>query len=240
MMIVADNDAPRPSLTAQWRDLILLNFRVEPALLRPYLPAGTELDLWRGDAYVSLVGFRFLETKILGMSVPFHRNFEEVNLRFYVQHGERRGVTFIQELVPRRAVAFVARALYGENYRALPMRHSVDRHGAAYRWRWRNEWSGISMRWREPRDLSAGSHEEFIAEHYWGFTRVSETQTTEYRVEHPAWQIRDAESASVEGNLSGLYPPEFASLWKRPPDSAFGAVGSAVAVRRGKTLGITF
>ena len=118
------------------------------------------------------------------------------------------------------------------------MRHSVDARGAAYRWRWRNEWSGMSSRWREPRDLSAGSHEEFIAEHSWGFTRVSETQTTEYRVEHPAWQIRKAESAS-EGDLSGLYPPEFASLWKRPPDSAFGAAGSAVAVRRGNTLEVT-
>ena len=83
-------------LKAEWRKLILANYKVEPELLKPYLPYGTELDLWQDSCYLSLVGFMFVNTKIKGVKIPFHVNFEEVNLRFYVKrydNGEwKRGV----------------------------------------------------------------------------------------------------------------------------------------------------
>jgi uncharacterized protein YqjF (DUF2071 family) len=236
MVAMAHDGDPKPFLTAQWRDLALLNYRVDPSLLLPYLPWGVELDLWEDRAYVSLVGFRFLDTRIWGAPIPFHRNFEEANLRFYVRRGERRGVTFIREIVPRRAIAFLARTLYGENYIALPMRHSVDDDSAFYGWQRRAAWSAIRMSLRgEPRPLRPASHEEFIAEHYWGYTRAA-SHTVEYRVQHPAWHVRDAESASVEGELGEPYPEAFAFLRRRAPDSAFAACGSAVTVFRGKKL----
>jgi len=101
----------RPFLTASWRDLAIINFEVDPALIAPHVPAGTELDLWRGKALLSLVGFRFLDTRVLGLSVPFHTSFDEVNLRFYVRGAEGRGVVFIKEIVPKRAVVGVAKLL---------------------------------------------------------------------------------------------------------------------------------
>ena len=107
----------------------MLNYEIDPAVLATRIPAGCELDFWCGRAFVSVVGFQFLDTRVLGVPIPFHRHFEEVNLRFYVRRVVegvwRRGVVFIEEFVPRWAIAFVARRLYGENYRALPMRHSV-------------------------------------------------------------------------------------------------------------------
>ena len=36
--------------------------------------------------YVSLVGFMFKNTRLLNIPIPFHTDFEEVNLRFYVKH----------------------------------------------------------------------------------------------------------------------------------------------------------
>jgi uncharacterized protein YqjF (DUF2071 family) len=33
-----------------------------------------------------MVGFVFKDTRVLGIKWPFHVNFEEVNLRFYVRH----------------------------------------------------------------------------------------------------------------------------------------------------------
>jgi Uncharacterized conserved protein (COG2071) len=111
-------------LTAEWRALAMLNYEVDASLLRHFVPAGTELDCWQGKTLVSLVGFRFLKTRVLGIPIPFHRNFDEVNLRFYVRRAEatevKRGVVFIREIVPRRAIAAVARAFYNERYLALP------------------------------------------------------------------------------------------------------------------------
>ena len=134
----------RPFLTADWRHLVMLNFRVDPALLRPYVPAGTELDFYNTDALVSIIGFRFLDTRVRGFAIPFHRDFEEVNLRMYVrrEHGGelRHGVTFIRELVPRHTIAAVARAVYNEPYVHVPMSSDVTieagrLRSAAYRWR---------------------------------------------------------------------------------------------------------
>src|SRR4029077_18791713 len=127
----------RVFLTAEWQYLAMLNYEVDSGMLLPFVPAGTELDRWKGKVFASLVGFRFLKTKLLGfLPIPVHSNFEEVNLRFYVrrQAGSevRRGVVFIRErgvfireLVPRRAISFVARTFYNEDYVALPMAHEI-------------------------------------------------------------------------------------------------------------------
>lgn len=221
----------RPFLTAEWRRLALLNYEVEPSLLAKYVPRGVEIDSWEGRTYVSLVGFLFLNTRVRSCSIPFHSNFEEVNLRFYVRRGDHRGVVFIREIVPRRAVAWVANAFYGENYVCLPMRHHIDGKGFEYAWRHEGRWNRIvAEELRPPRPLDAGSHEEFIAEHYWGYARRSQGATDEYRVEHPPWRVQAAAAARFEGSVAGLYPREFAFIGERPPDTGFVADGSAVAV----------
>jgi uncharacterized protein YqjF (DUF2071 family) len=224
-------------LTARWRHLAMLNYEVDARLLEPYVPKGVEIDLWQGRAYVTLVGFLFLRTRVLGVPVPFHRNFEEVNLRVYVRRGDRRGVTFIREIVPRRAIAWVARTVYRENYVCLPMRHRIENTKAEYGWRYHGNWSRITVYTAEPpRPLAPGSHEEFIAEHYWGYTRRSADSSDEYRVEHPPWLVRASDAATFEGSVAGLYPEEFGFLNRCRPESAFVAEGSAVAVFRGRRI----
>jgi Uncharacterized conserved protein (COG2071) len=144
-------------LTAEWRDLAMVNFEIDPQLLRHRGPRGTELDTWNGRTFISIVGFRFLRTQVLGLTIPWHRNFEEVNLRFYVRRlspeGKRRGVVFIKELVPRVAIAWVARCMYNENYIALPMRHETtlplpDQSGpgsVAYEWQVSSRWNRLVL-----------------------------------------------------------------------------------------------
>jgi len=220
----------------------MLNYAVEPSVLRSYVPAGTELDLWNGIAFVSLVGFLFSNTRLLHFSVPGHRNFEEVNLRFYVRRnvdGEvRRGVTFIREIVPRAAIAFVARRAYNEPYVALPMRHEygdVAQNGAPstvkYGWRFSDRWTSMDVR---PVGSGVpavdGSQEEFITEHYWGYTRQRDGATFEYRVMHAPWRIWSVDDAQLAGDLAPLYGAEFASILGGPRVSAFLADGSPVTV----------
>lgn len=240
------NDAaPRPFLNAHWRDLLMLNYAVDPAWLRPLVPRGTALDLWQGEAVVSLVGFRFTDTRVLGVGVPGHRNFEEVNLRFYVRReaddGPRRAVVFIRELVPRRAIAWLARAWYNEPYRAVPMRHALDVRGTEralrYEWHQQGDWVGLAARTSGvPAPLPPGSEAEFITEHYWGYTRLRDGGTIEYRVTHPSWRIWPALDARATGDLSLTYGPEFGATLAGAPQSAFVAEGSAVTVYRPQRL----
>lgn len=233
---------PRVFLTGQWRYLAMLNYRVDHALLEPLVPRGTTLDHWQGTTYVSLVGFLFRDTRVLGVPVPLHRNFEEVNLRFYVRReadGEvRRAVTFIKEIVPRAAIALVVRLTYNEPYVALPMRHAIAAHrgdeapsSVCYAWRQRAGWSGITIgAGGTAVALAPGSEAEFITEHYWGYTRQRDGDTVEYRVTHPRWRTWTVNDAAVQGDLVELYGAALGEVLRRPPDSAFLAEGSAIEV----------
>jgi uncharacterized protein YqjF (DUF2071 family) len=236
-------------LTATWQALAMLNYEVDPAVLAPWVPAGTELDTWEGRAFVSMVGFRFTDTRVYRVAVPFHVNFEEVNLRFYVRRlaGDdwRRGVVFAKEIVPRRAIAWLARAAYAERYVAMPMRHDVvlpDDAGtttghAVYAWRWRGEWQRLAVEVSGPPRVPApGSEEAFITEHYWGYARQPDGSTVEYRVEHPPWRVWTATAASLTCDAATLYGPELAGALGRSPRSAFLADGSPIVVRRGVPL----
>jgi uncharacterized protein len=236
----------RVFLTAEWRHLAMLNYEVDRELLLEFVPRGTELDGWNGRMFVSLVGFRFLKTRVLGFRIPFHSNFDEVNLRFYVRRREgqevRRGVVFIREIVPRRAIALVARAVYNENYVALPMTHEidVDRRNApavSYRWRTSRGWSKMTLDAQgNPQPLNAGSEQEFITEHNWGYAAQRDGGTVEYRVKHPSWRVRTAHRAEFAGEVEELYGGELAAVLRGAPASAFLAEGSPVAVMRGRRL----
>ena len=233
---------PEPRfLTAEWRNLAMLNYEVDPSILAERIPHGCELDAFSGRAFVSVVGFQFLRTRLLGVPIPFHRNFEEVNLRFYVRRKTegawRRGVAFVKELVPRWAVAAAARRLYAENYVALPMRHSVGASSASYQWRRSGAWEGLSVGFSgAPRLCSDEAEETFITEHYWGYTRRADHATLEYQVEHPRWRVWRAETAAFECDVASLYGPEFVEPLSREPSSAFVADGSPVIVRRVRRL----
>ena len=238
-------DSEKTFLTAAWKYLAMLNYEVDASLLLPFIPAGTELDRSEGKVFVSLVGFRFLRTKILGIPIPFHTNFDEVNLRFYVRrkHSDeiRRGVVFVREIVPRWAIAFVARTLYHENYIALPMAHEIQSRpdgGMSVEYRWRTQaWNSIRIRVQGNPELTReGSHEQFITEHYWGYAAQPDGGCVEYRVTHPSWKVWSATQAEFEGDVEGLYGREIATVLKGAPTSAFLAEGSEVSVMRGRWL----
>jgi len=233
-------------LTAEWRWLAVLNYEIVPAVLKPFVPTGTELDFWDGKTFVSVVGFLFQNTRVRGISIPFHRNFEEVNLRFYVRRkmddGWQRGVVFIKELVPRKAVTFVARTFYSENYSTLPMAHRIMRvrgeiKAASYTWRFNGSDNFLKVETRgAAQPLIEGSLQEFITEHYWGYVSQRDGSTMEYRVEHPRWRIWETQTAELLCDAAGLYGEIFGKCLERRPSSAFLADGSKVKVFTGVRL----
>lgn len=236
----------RVFLSAEWRDLVMLNYEVEPGLLSRYVPPGTSLDFFRGKTYVSLVGFRFCHTRLLGrFPIPFHTDFDEVNLRFYVRRKagseERRGVVFIAEVVPKRAIATTARVLYGENYVCLPMRHKIATNGSGntveYQWRVGGRWCRIFAQTGDlPKPAPEGSLEQFITDHYWGYSIQRSGAAFEYRVSHDPWNVWATASAGFEGEAGALYGKDLGAVLQRRPASAFVADGSPVIVFKGSRL----
>lgn len=234
-------------LTAEWKYLAMVNYIIDPAVLRPYIPKGTELDEYNGNYYVSLVAFRFQNTKIKGLAIPYHTDFEEINLRFYVRRksedGWRRGVVFIREIVPRWMITFIANNLYNENYIDLDTGSCIDYLDempttAKYSWKYNNVQNYISMSVSsEKKELKSGSEEEFIAEHYWCYSIGRNEKTTEYRVEHPKWFYWDADTTDVCVDIENLYGRQFTEAMYSEPHSAFLAEGSEVTVSHDIKLG---
>jgi uncharacterized protein YqjF (DUF2071 family) len=236
---------PTLFLTAEWRNLAMLNYEVDPVLLTKFVPIGTELDCWNGKTFISLVGFQFLRTRVCGIPIPFHRNFDEVNLRFYVRRSVdgkiRRGVVFIKEIVPRWAMAAVARGLYNERYVALPMDHQIKAGESdllvEYGWRSGMAWNRIFISAAGGPTLPKhGSEEEFITEHFWGYSVQTDNTTVEYRVAHPSWRVWTGCDVGFVGDGTELYGPELASVLAGAPASAFLAEGSVIEVFRGQRI----
>lgn len=236
----------RTFLDAQWRKLVMVNYAIDPEVLKPYVPYNTELDFWDGKCYVSLIGFMFVDTKVLKLRIPFHINFEEINLRFYVKYGDnvdyKRGVVFIKEIVPRPALTFVANLLYNENYETMPTRHSWvegdDTLTVEYGWK-KGGWNTVKVvADKTPVDIKPQSEEEFITEHFWGYTKINDFATSEYEVAHPRWQIYPIKEYEVDVDFSNVYGSDFAFLKDVQPLSVYLAEGSEILVRQGAKLKI--
>jgi hypothetical protein len=236
-------------LTAEWRNLVMLNYEIEPSILLSRVPNGTELDTFNNKTFISVVGFMFLNTKVLGIPIPFHVNFEEVNLRFYVRRKDgdewKRAVVFIKEIVPRWAIATVARVVYNEKYEAMKMRHKLEIENETlkpnstleYGWHYKNNWNTLNATITgEPKSLAKGSEEEFITEHYWGYSAQRDGGTMEYQVEHPPWNVWQVSEAKLDCDVENVYGKEFIETLNGKLSSAFVADGSKIIVRKGKKL----
>ncbi len=234
-------------LSARWINLLMLNYEVDPDILKSYIPPGTELDLWEDKALVSMVGFLFNDTRVLGIQWPLHINFEEVNLRFYVKHFDgnewKRGAVFVSEIVPKPLIAVLANLLYKEHYRTMPMRHSInqlsnDKTQYLYEWHSDGSWDG-KLGGTVSNKLSPivpGSQEEFIFEHYWGYNKVGKKKTNEYQVEHISWNVGQVTDTIFEADITRLYGKEFEPFLRKKPFSAFFADGSEVIVRAAEKI----
>ncbi|MBD3750459.1 MAG: DUF2071 domain-containing protein [Sphingobacteriales bacterium] len=231
-------------LTAEWRKLGMANYIVDPAILQKYVPPHTELDFYQGNCYVSLIGFMFMNTKIKGIKVPFHVNFEEVNLRFYVRYKEgnewRRGAVFISEIVSKPMIALVANTLFHEHYEILKAKHTwvLENNSLKVTYQWKKkDWYKMEMEAQnKPVPFLKGSEEEFITEHYWGYTSAGKNKSLEYGVEHPSWKVYPVGKYAIEADFEDLYGKDFAFMNQQEPNSVFLVEGSEVLIREGRKI----
>jgi len=232
-------------LTAEWRKLAIANYEIDKSVLTDYIPFGTELDLWNNKCYVSLVGFMFINTKLLGVKIPFHSNFEEVNLRFYVKRFEnnewKRGVVFIKEIVPKPALTLVANRIYKENYETMKMEHNweVDtKHRTVeYKWKNKSKWNSFKIvALKESQKIERQSEAEFTMEHYWGYAKINKTKSNEYEVTHPKWEHYKVSDFEIKVDFGSNYGNEFQFLSAKEPNSVMLAEGSVITVENKRKI----
>ena len=231
-------------LSARWENLIMANYAVNSELLKPYLPNGVELDFYEDKTYVSLVGFMFKQTSLFNIPIPFLGTFEEINLRFYVKRVEadsiKRGVVFINETVPYKLVAWLANKLYKEHYIAIPTKNEIEitslSKSIKYHWKINREWNHIAVNTSiENEQMLPGSIEEFIFEHYYGYTKINNQLSQEYKVDHPRWLVNKVIDHSIHCDFKSMYGNDFSFLSDRQPDSVIVAEGSPVTVKWKRT-----
>ncbi|UPZ16158.1 YqjF family protein [Flavobacterium humidisoli] len=232
-------------LKAEWKNLALFNYEIDAEILEKYLPAGTQIDIWNNKCYVSLVGFMFKNTKALGLKVPFHTDFEEVNLRFYVkrfENGEwKRGVVFIKEIVPKKAITFIANTLYQEHYETQKMRHEIveNKNTNTFIYQWKNdkEWNTIEIETKkELSKIEIDSEADFITEHYFGYTKIDEETTFEYEVTHQRWEQFEVLNHRIDIDFEKNYGTDFGFLQTQKPTSTFLAKGSKITVKNKRKI----
>lgn len=232
-------------LTAEWRKLAIANYEIDKSVLTDYIPFGTELDLWYNKCYVSLVGFMFINTKLLGVKIPFHSNFEEVNLRFYVKRFEnnewKRGVVFIKEIVPKPALTLVANRIYKENYETMKMEHNwkVDtkHRTVVYKWKNKLKWNLFKIvALKESQKMEKQSEAEFIMEHYWGYAKINKTKSNEYEITHPKWEHYKVSDFEIKVDFGINYGNEFQFLSAKEPNSVMLAEGSVITVENKRKI----
>jgi uncharacterized protein YqjF (DUF2071 family) len=228
-------------LKGRWENLIMCNYEVDPKILLPHLPPYTELDTFNNKTLVSVVGFMFSDTRVFRLRWPYHTNFEEVNLRFYVKRfdGEvwKRGVVFVSEIVRSPIIAFMANSLYNEHYSATQMTHAnIMRDNEtliSYSWMHRKNWNKISVVANTSMiDIMPGTEEEFIFEHYWGYNKYNANTTIEYAVEHKRWQVQQVKEWKLDCDVEALYGKEFVPFLSATPTSVLLAKGSEVVIRK--------
>ena len=231
-------------LSARWENLIMANYEVNPVVLKPYLPKGVEIDFYNSKTYVSLVGFMFKRTSLFNIPIPFLGTFEEINLRFYVKRVEgdtiKRGVVFINETVPYKLVAWLANKLYKEQYVAIPTKSLIanteSTKNIKYEWKINKRWNHLAVNTsKENEQMLPGSVEEFIFEHYYGYTKINNHLSQEYIVNHPRWQVNKVIDYSIHCDFKSMYGNNFSFLSNHTPESVIIAKGSPVSVKWKRT-----
>ncbi len=227
-------------LKANWENLIMANYIVSPSVLLPFLPKGVEIDTYNGDAYVSLVGFMFKNTRLFKVPIPYFGSFEEINLRFYVIRKEgnewKRGVVFVNETIPYQPVAWMANWLYKEHYISIPTKHKwtikEKTKEIIYDWKMGNKWNSLQVNAStDKKPMAVGSIEEYIFEHYYGYTKIDNQSSQEYEVMHPRWETNQITDYHIDCEFGAMYGEGFRFLNKEQPANIIMSEGSEVAIK---------
>jgi uncharacterized protein YqjF (DUF2071 family) len=228
----------RPWLVQRWRDLTFLHWAVPPAVVAPFLPAGTSPDVLDGVTYVGLIGFRMVGLGLLrGPGLPHLGTFCETNVRLYsVDPAGRRAVVFLSLDAERLIPVLTAQATLRLPYKWSRMR--LIKSAGLVRYISRRRWPGprpaanqMTVRVGEP--IAAPTPAEHFVTARWGLHTRAWGRTLHLPNEHPRWPLHRAELLDLDDSLitaTGLPAPAgppASVLYSPGVPVVFGAPGLA-------------
>lgn len=224
-------------MSCSWTNLLYVNFRIDAKLINALLPKDLEADLFDGFAILSFVGFRFTDARLLGIKIPFHQKFPEINLRTYVKSKKNpteKGIYFISEMVPKFMTYFVGKFIFGEPFSRINVQEILNENSFGYKIENKNE--GLEMSAILSQNLNEqikNKEEEFIVDRVFAFCGKANKKSKKYEVQHPKWNLMKAENSNyIFSNLSHISKLLNNFLQGATPSSIFATDGSAVDVFR--------
>jgi uncharacterized protein len=197
----------RPVFVADWRDALFIHFRLSPENLQPLVPL--PLDLFRGQAYISLVAFTQHRLRpAIGCAVaeylsrPLARH-EFLNLRTYVMRDGEPGIYFLSEWIPNRLAVFLGPRLYGLPYKLAQLAYQTTPGYAMRQVAAEDGQFSCQATWN-PHALFApcqpGTEDDFLLERYTAYT-FRRGVLRRFRIAHSPWQQIEAEVKTCRREL---------------------------------------
>lgn len=199
-----------PWVMAQtWHDLLFAHWPVEPAALRPLLPAPLQIDTFEGRAWIAVVPFRMTGVRLRGTpSLPWLSAFPELNVRTYVTTGGKPGVWFFSLDAANSLAVAIARAWFHLPYFRARM-SCTEREGwihyASERIHRRAPAALLEGRYRPvggARSPQAGTLEHFLTERYCLYTTSARGQIIRAEIHHPPWPLQRTEAEFARNSMT--------------------------------------
>jgi uncharacterized protein len=216
-------------MTQTWHDLLFAHWPVDADSLRSRIPAGFELDLFDGQAWLAIVPFHMSNVAPRGVpALPWISAFPELNVRTYVRVNDKPGVYFFSLDAANPVAVGVARLLVHLPYYAASM--TVEEHAGRIHYRSRRRRGPLSADasdkapatfvgdYRPTGDLHApvrGTLEYFLTERYCLYTVDNSFRGFRLDIHHPPWPLQPAEAVISENTMAeaaGIRLPSMAPL----------------------------
>jgi uncharacterized protein len=188
----------------RWTDLAFLHWPVDPDVVAPYLPRGTEPDVIDGVTYVGLIPFHMRGAGAgRGHPTEYLGDFLETNVRLYsVDATDRHGVVFRSLEASRLATVLAARWGYRLPYVWSRMR--VERYGDVWTWSSVRRWPHRGLRTQiaiRVGAVVAPTPLDIWLTARWGLHHRVAGRTIWTPNEHEAWPLRTAEVIELSDEL---------------------------------------
>jgi uncharacterized protein len=206
LQIVDHRPWPLPSgpwiVRQVWHDLLFAHWPIDPERARRLVPPPLNLDAFQGRCWIGVVPFRMTGVRARGVpALSEWSRFPELNVRTYVRHEDKPGVSFFSLDAANLPAVWAARRFYHLPYFFASM-NSVELHGAirysSSRRRSPAEFRATYRPTSPARQPAEGSLEHWLTERYCLYT-IHHGHVYRCEIHHPPWRLQDA-GAEIEVN----------------------------------------
>jgi len=199
---------------ADWDRALMIHYEVDRVALQRIVPF--ELDLWNGQAFVTLVAFTLRGMRpraggrVAALLLKPIATHEFLNVRTYVRRGEEAGIYFLREWLSNRLSVMLGPSFFGLPYKLgrLEYKHLwesgrltgcvMDAASGGF------SYCGVIDKREDPCESGPGTLTEWLMERYTAFTQRRGSPRF-FRVWHEPWlqspvEVKVTDQTLLESN----------------------------------------